>query len=245
MALILAVLAGVVAGVLVNYFADVLPVTRRLSRPACAWCGQDYAFSDYLFARQCAHCSAPRPLRPIFVVIATVTACILLYLFPIFTLSFWAALPVLLFMGVLLVIDIEHRLVLIETSLFGLVLFAGYGAAIVGWRRMLLGGLGGFLIMFLLYLSGVIFSKIVGFIRRKRISEVAFGFGDVCAGTVFGLLLGWPSILVAILIGMMAFGVFSFILITVLIFTKKYRSFTNAQPFVPYLILGVIATFYL
>jgi len=245
MALILAVVAGVVAGVLVNYFADVLPATRRLSRLACAWCGQDYAIGDYLFARQCMYCGAPRPLRPIFVVFATVTACVLLYFFPISALSFWAALPVLIFLGVMLVIDIEHRLVLIETSLFGLFLFAGYGVAIGGWRRMLLGGLGGFLIMFLLYLSGVVFSKIVGLIRHKRMREVAFGFGDVCAGTVFGLLVGWPSIVGVILIGMITFGVFSFLLITFLIITKKYRSFTNAQPFVPYLILGVIVIFYL
>ena len=36
--LILPALLGLAAGLLVNYLADVLPVTRRLSQPACPNC---------------------------------------------------------------------------------------------------------------------------------------------------------------------------------------------------------------
>jgi len=99
--------------------------------------------------------------------------------------------------------------------------------------------------MFIFYLLGIVLTKIIGKLRHKSINEVAFGFGDVFAGLFLGFLAGWPGIVAAIIIAIIAFGVFSLVLICVLLLSKRYNAFTNAQPFTPFLILGVIVIFYL
>jgi len=129
-----------------------------------------------------------------FVLITSVIACVLLSFFPFHGLSFWATIPLLIYLGVIVVIDLEHRLVLIETSLFGLILMLAYGFTFHGLLNALRGALGGMLIMLALFLLGMAFGKVVGILRHKAISEVPFGFGDVVFGTILGLLCGWPAI---------------------------------------------------
>jgi prepilin signal peptidase PulO-like enzyme (type II secretory pathway) len=175
----------------------------------------------------------------------TVAVCILLIYFPFAGLSFWATLPILTLLGVILVIDIEHRLVLTETSILGLVLFLIYGIILNGVKITLFGGLAGFLIMLVFFIFGLVFTKVIGRIRHKEIDEVAFGFGDVSAGTIIGLLAGWPVVIGAIIIAIIAFGAYSLIYILVLLITKKYSAFSSALPFAPFLILGLIVIYYL
>jgi len=206
MSLILITIAGWVAGSLINYFADVLPLTRRLTRPLCPECNQPYSIKDYFFARKCSNCGRRRPTRSIIVLIGAILCSVLLQFFPFAYLSFWATLPIMIFLVAILVIDIEHRLVLIEMSIIGILLFLIYGVILRGFSRTLLGGLGGLLIMLAFYFLGIVFSKIVGKLRGRQINEVAFGFGDVCAGTFLGLLAGWPWIIGAIIIALISFG---------------------------------------
>ena len=142
-------------------------------------------------------------------------------------------------------IDIEHHLVLAETSLFGIFLCLGYGLILRDFFHTLLGAMNGMLIMLFFYVLGILFSLIIGKLRGKKLGEVAFGFGDVTAGTFMGMLTGWPGILGGIILALLIFSVFSILLILVLFITKRYRSFTSAQPFVPFLILGAVIMFYL
>ena len=65
------------------------------------------------------------------------------------------------------------------------------------------------------------------------------------AATVFGLLVGWPAIAGVIIIAIVSFALVSVITLILLIATKKYSAFSNALPFVPFLILGVIVVYYL
>ena len=243
--LILAIISGSFAGILINYLSDNLPLTRRLSRPVCPECSQPYSIKEYLLLRKCSICSHKRSARSIIILIGTILCSVLLQFFPFAGLSFWATLPILIFLGVILVVDIEHRLVLFETSLFGLVLFTIYGIIFRGFLGTLFGALGGLLIMLLFYISGILFSKIVGKLRHREISEVAFGFGDVMAGTFLGLLAGWPAIVGVIIFAILAFGAFSLVLIISLLLSKHYKAFAKALPFTPFLILGVIIIFYL
>ena len=243
--LILALLAGLFAGLLINYLSDILPHTRRLSRPVCRECDQPYSIKDYLLIYKCPNCGHRRVARSVIILIGTILCSLLLQFFPFANLSFWATLPILIFLGVILVIDIEHRLVLFETSLFGFVLLTIYGIIFRGFLGTLFGALGGLLIMLLFYITGIAFSKIVGKLRHREISEVAFGFGDVMAGTFIGLLAGWPAIVGVIIFAIIAFGVFSFIFIISLLLSKRYHAFAKALPFTPFLILGVITIFYL
>lgn len=245
LSLVFAVLAGAAASFLINYLSDVLPQTRRLSKPQCPECETPYTPKDYFLLRNCQNCGQKRSLRTYIVLVGSILASVLLQFFPFANLSFWASLPLLIFLGTVVVIDVEHRLVLVETSLFGIVLCLVYGLILRNPTNTLLGGLNGFLIMLFFYVLGILFSCIVGKLQKKSIKEVAFGFGDVAAGTFLGLLTGWPGILGAIILALLIFAGFTILLLLGLFLTKRYRAFTNAQPFVPFLILGTIIMFYL
>ena len=244
MQLLIKAIIGLLVGLVINYFSDVLPITRRISRPTCKECDKPYSFSDYIIRLKCSNCNKKRPIRPLIVVMISVGICVLLHFFPFASLSFWVTLPILAFLGIVIVIDIEHKLVLFETSITGIVLFLIYGLFMRNWLGTVVGGLIGFLIMLVFYYLGIGFTRLAGKLRKQEVEEVALGFGDVFVGTFLGFLAG-PSILGGLVLAILSFGAFSLFWIIVLLISKRYRSFANAQPFAPFLILGVIATFYL
>ena len=243
--ILLSIILGFVIGTLINYLADVLPATRRFSKPLCPQCSQPYPLKATLLSRPCPNCGHKRPIRHWLVLIFSVILCVLLQFFPFHGLSFWATLPLLAYLGMIVVIDLEHRLVLVETSLFGLILILGYGIVFHGIKNALSGALGGMLIMLALFLLGMGFGKVVGILRHKAISEVPFGFGDVVFGTILGLLCGWPAIAAGLLLGILLFSAYSVVWLISLVLTKRYKSFSNAQALTPFLILGSIILFYL
>ncbi len=243
--IILYMILGVICGILINYFSDVLPISHRITLPQCKSCHEPYPFMDYALSRRCPHCGSAQPTRSIIVLISCIVIGILLYFFPISAFNFWETLPLLIYLGVVLVIDIERRVVLYETSIAGLILCLIYGFTLHGFKVTILGALGGFGIMLLFYLSGVAFNLIMGKTRNQKINEVAFGFGDVSLGTILGLLVGWPAITGLIIIALLAFGVFSLFFILGLILSKRYHAFASALPFAPFLVLSVILLFYL
>jgi len=245
MSLILVAIAGGIIGILINYFSDVLPVSRRITRPLCKACNQPYSIKDYLISCRCSICGDRTSTRSFIVLISAIVICILLKFFPFSILGFWETLPILIFLGVIIVIDIEHRVVLVQTSIFGFVLFFLYGIRLRDLLSTIFGALAGFLIMLIFYYLGIAFTKIAGKLRHQKIDEVAFGFGDVCVGTILGLLTGWPLIVGAFFISLLTFAAFSLVSLFALFLTKKYRAFYNAQPLAPFLILGAIAIFYL
>lgn len=243
--ILLSLILGLAIGTLINYLADVLPTTRRLSRPVCPECSQPYPIKATLLSRPCPHCGHKRPIRHWLVLIFSVLLCVLLQFFPFHGLSFWATFPLLAYLGLIVVIDLEHRLVLVETSLFGLILMLVYGFTFHGFLNALSGALGGMLIMLALFLLGMALGKVVGILRHKAISEVPFGFGDVVFGTILGLLCGWPAIAAGLFLGIIIFSAYSVLWLISLILTKRYKSFSNAQALTPFLILGSIILFYL
>jgi len=245
MLLILNVIVGGLVGILINYLSDVLPVSRRFTKPVCPSCGQAFSLRDYLSFNNCSHCGAKRSKRSFIVLITAIVLSILLYFLPFSGLSFWATLPILTFLGVIVVIDIEHRAVLLETSIFGFALFLVYGIFLHGLAKTIMGGLVGFLITILFYFLGIAYVKIAGKVRHQVIDEVAFGFGDVLAGSFLGLLLGWPLVFGAILTANFTFGAYSLIYIVSLLISKRYNAFASALPFTPFLVLGTIVLFYI
>jgi len=242
--LLLAVM-GIILGIIINYFADVLPNSPGLTLPICSTCQHPFSIKDYLLKFKCSECGTRLPLRSYLVMIASIAISYLLRFFPPALLGYWAALPIAALLGIIFVIDIEHHAVLLKTTAAGFVLFLIYGLVFFGWQKTLLGALGGLGISLLFYFLGIAVSKLVGVIRKKKVSEVAFGFGDVMAATIFGLLVGWPAIVGVIIIAIVSFALFSVITLIVLILTRKYSAFSNALPFAPFLILGVITIYYL
>jgi leader peptidase (prepilin peptidase)/N-methyltransferase len=146
------------------------------------------------------------------------------------------------YLGVVFVIDVEHRLVLHVTSAFGLFLCGWIGATQYGFESTFFGALAGFLIMFLLYLLGILFIKRINKTREEPVTEVALGFGDVTVSKVLGALAGWPSIIGVLLIGILLGGLLSGLYLAVASIRKKHQAFT-ALPYAPFLIIATLIVF--
>jgi leader peptidase (prepilin peptidase)/N-methyltransferase len=69
-------------------------------------------------------------------------------------LGFWPSLILLVYFGVVVVIDMRYRLILHPVSLVGAVLGLVVGIYLHGWQAALAGGALGFGVMFLLYKLG-------------------------------------------------------------------------------------------
>lgn len=249
MSILILIVIGALCGILINYFADVLPIYRKPGKPLCSNCAKPYSLYNYLISFRCKNCGKRVSVRTILVLLLSIAASILLWSYPFHNLNYWWTLPGMVFLGIILVIDIEYRVVLIQTSIFGLLLLfilglVNQGISLEGVFTTFAGGVAGFAIMIGLYYFGILFSKIMSKIRKQDIEEIALGFGDVYVSTFLGLLIGWPSIISAIILAVLLSGVFSIIYLAILSLLKKYKSF-SAIPYTPFLIIGAILITYL
>ena len=254
--LLIPILLGWVAGLFINYVSDVLPHTRRFSQPACLQCGTHFSWADYLTLRPCRNCGKRRSLRPWLVQILAVASFVYFWLVPSKALGFPLGAIVLIYFGIITVIDLEHRLILHPTSLAGAALGLIVGTLIhsradgllVGVGKSLLGGLFGFGIMFLLYQFGTLVAR---FRARKMQAagqagdeEEALGGGDVYLAGVLGLMLGWPFIWSALLLGILLGGLISFLFIFALLVRRRYSN-DALMTFIPYGPYFIIGAFYM
>lgn len=251
-------LLGWTAGLIVNYVSDVLPLTRRFSRPACPNCQTAYPWTDYLTLRACRSCGTRRSLRTWIVQIASVASFTYFWLSPPPGLGLPLSLIVLTYFGVIIVIDLEHRLILHPTSLFGAVLgfvvgtyiYGRNGGYLSGALTSLLGGIAGFGIMFLLYQIGGWVARIRA--RRMRAAgqaeddEEALGGGDVYLTGVLGLMLGWPNIILGITAGALVGGVVGLLALLGHFVRRRYaeNSLMTFIPYGPSLVLGAFYILY-
>lgn len=254
--LLIPLLLGWLAGLFINYAADVLPLTRRFSQPVCPQCQAPFAWADYLTLRACRSCGKGRSLRTWLVQILTVAAFVYVWLYPSKALGIPLGMIVLIYFGIITVIDLEHRLILHPTSLVGAVLGLVVGTSIhsradgllLGIGKSLLGGLFGFGVMFLLYQLGTLAARLRA--RRLRAAgqsddeEEALGGGDVYLAGVLGLMLGWPFIVNGLVIGVLLGGLVSFVLILALLLRRRYMS-DALMTFIPYGPYFIISAFYL
>ena len=244
-------LIGIFAGIFINYISDVLPHTRRFSQPICQSCGKALTWSRYLTLQPCPHCGKNRSLRMWLVLILTPASFVYLGWFPPKSLSLPLSLIVLTYFAVITVIDLEHRLILHPTSLFGAVLGLVTGTSIylrqsevfgaVG--TSLLGGAIGFGLMFLLYKVG----EWVARYRARKLQaagqaddeEEALGGGDVYLAGVLGLMLG-KLIILALLYGAALGGIVGLLLVVVMLIRRRYASeaLMTFIPYGPYYILS-------
>lgn len=163
--------------------------------------------------------------------------------FPPVKLGYWLGIIVLAYLGVVVLIDLEHRLIMHPVSIFGAVLGLLVGILRIGLVRSLIGGAAGFLIMWLIYLLGVLIIKLVNRRRGQAVNDVALGFGDVNLSGVLGLMLGWPLILVGLVVAVLIGGLVSLIYILIMLVTRKYHAFA-ALPYGPFLVIGAVLLIY-
>jgi leader peptidase (prepilin peptidase) / N-methyltransferase len=243
-------LLGLLLGAGINLCADQLPRWRALRRtPFCPYCEEPRPPGSWIgtlaylsFKPDCPNCGAAIPWRYPLVELGTAalfaflwhqyqqeTTLLLLY-------SIYSLILVLV-----LVIDLEHRLIL------NVVMYPAWLLALLGsllhpepyfYRLALLGGAIGFGLLFLIYLLGELFVKVMSRVRGKPIHAVAFGFGDVRLGCFIGLILGFPqvfsAIFLAVLLGGLAGLVYWFVRAIIL---RSYSLFT-AIPYGPFLVIG-------
>lgn len=249
---------GILVGALVNLCADELPRWRRLRRaPFCPYCEEPrpawswVSVLAYLrFRPECQHCGAPISWRHPIVELGT--AVLFAFLWYWYGYGENAALLVLYtaysaIFVLVVVIDLEHKLIL------NVVMYPAWVLALLGsfvhpdpyfYRLALLGGILGFGILFLIYLLGELFIKVMSKVRGKPINAVAFGFGDVRLGGFIGLVLGFPvvinAIFIAILLGGLAGLLYWFVSAVIL---RRYSLFT-AIPYGPFLVIGAMIYMY-
>jgi len=219
-------IVGILVGGVLNALADTLPSKTGLRTPYCAYCDAAHrpvawlATTGYLLGRgRCANCDAPLSLRGVLVELAT--AVVYVYLYTRFGLTgYMLLLSVYLTILILItVIDVEHRLVLnrVIGPAILLALVAGPFTPGLNWKQMLVGGLVGF---GLFYLVALIYPG-------------GMGAGDVKLAAFIGLITGFPTVFVALLIGVFAGGLVSLALIL-----TRLRSRRDYIPYGPFLVIG-------
>ena len=128
--------------------------------------------------------------------------------------------------------DLEHRIIphrFILPAIL-LALAAGFFVDWMSWKAALLGGVIGLLFFSVAYgVSAVLYP-----------GKIALGMGDVTLSTFIGLAVGFPSALVAVLLGVLMGGLFSALLLL-----ARRVTLRTAIPYGPFLVLGgLVAMFW-
>lgn len=231
---------GLLSGMLVNYLSDVLPIKRGFTRPICPYCFEKQPLLNYLFwPRRCPICQKHRPWRVWVVEFLFIGISLWLWLSPPEEIGTFLGMGLMLYFGVVVVIDIEHRLILHPVSWIGAALTLGIGWYLHGLRATLVGGIVGFGLMLGMYYFGMVFTRWLGRRRGATTTEEALGFGDVNLSGVLGLLLGWPGILAGLMVAVLLGGVVSLFYLLFMVITRRYQMFT-AIPYGPFLVISAI-----
>ena len=205
-------LIGLLVGGLINALADDLPRREPLSRPHChndkcthvygpsRWLG----ISRRLMDGKCPECGKPTRKRVVLVEVATaVIFAAIPYFFTnpaeLVIYTFYMALLILI-----IVIDMENRLILNVTTYPGTILALLFSFALptINLASAFLGALVGFLI----------FLGVYG-LAKVTYGAGAIGWGDVMLSMMMGAMLGVPSILTAIVFAIMLGGLTTAILL--------------------------------
>ncbi|MCL5428449.1 MAG: A24 family peptidase [Chloroflexi bacterium] len=225
--LFLILVVGLLSGLVVNYLADVLPATRRLAKPDW-WPLSGGGLAGYF--------SRPRVL---IVIALSLSAAFLIFQFPPTDFPVYLFSSVLVYFFIVAVIDIEHRVVMHPVSIAGSILMGGIGIWRHGWLDTLIGGAVGFGFMLAIYHLGDWLGRLMARMRKEPWEETALGFGDVNLAGVIGLLMGWPAVIAALFVGMLAAGLFSGGYLLVAMVKGKYQAFASI-PYAPFLCLGAV-----
>jgi leader peptidase (prepilin peptidase) / N-methyltransferase len=240
----LAIVVGWLSAAAVNYFADILPDRRRIVKPFCLYCEADLPIDVYLLLRRCPACGRSRHRRAWVITLFLFLTSLFFWFKPPSQLNYWVGMLLLIYLGVVTVIDFEHRLILYSVSLTGALLGLAIGISLHGLVPTLLGGLAGFGAMLVLYLLGFAFLRLMVRMQRAPAGEdEALGFGDVALAGVMGLLLGWPGVIAGLVLAILLAGVASLGYLVVMALTGRYHSGLSLA-YGPFLVAGVIILLY-
>ena len=235
-------LLGLAVGSFLNLCIDRLPGGKSIVRPGshCDSCNQSLKAVDlvpvfsYIWLKgSCRYCGARIPLRSPIVEFAT--AAIFAFLAWHYGLSLELAFAVI-YAGIFIVIfaiDLEQELILNIVVFPAMILAFAFSFFWGGFEELwpkigpgfvlsaLLGGAVGFVLMLLPYL-----------LTRGR----GMGYGDVKLAALIGLMSGFPLVLVALLVGIIAGGLVA----VFLLLSRMVKSRKAAIPYGPFLAVGAM-----
>ena len=227
-------LLGLLVGGLVNQLGSDLPARRTLTRPHCPYCGQDrrwwqwVSLPAYLIGRaRCPSCDAPISLRHPLTEVGLAVAYVYLWI----TFDPSARLALYLVYGAIfalvLITDIERRLIL-NVVMLPAILLAFVAGPFTGmrWDFVLLGGAIGFGFFFIAALVG-----------NAVFGSGALGGGDVTLATFVGLVVGFPLVIEALVLTILIGAGVSLLLIV-----TRVRTMRDHIPYGPFLVAGGIVT---
>lgn len=230
----LVALLALFVGAGLNHLADLLPARERIdAAPRCYHCATPrpplgwISTVAYLTGPfRCPSCGAPISVRHPVTELVTVLAWVILYqsrgATAYFLLGAFYACELLL----VLITDLEHRLILNVVILPGIVI-ALAGSFLPGSptpQSAVIGAAVGFLLFWLVALVG----------------RGAMGAGDVKLAAFIGAVTGFPNVITALIVAIFAGGVVALILIVTRIKTVK-----SYIPYGPFLVFGgVLVTFF-
>jgi leader peptidase (prepilin peptidase)/N-methyltransferase len=241
--IVIPVLCGLLAGIVSNYLADVLPRTRTLTKPVCLACGETRPLTSFLLGAKCPACGKTNAVRYWLVVAFSTILSILVWLFPPGILPYWGSLILLVVFLTIIITDIEYHVILTQMSITAFVVTTAAGWVLHGWLKTLLGGVCGFLLFLGLYYFGRLFSRYMSRKREEPVEEEALGFGDVYMAGAVGLLTGFPYVLSALLAAIVLGGLVSAFVLVISLVRKTYEAF-RAIPYGPFIITGGIFILY-
>lgn len=225
--MVLVVLLGLLMGPPLNLIIDRLPLRQPLlTHPkcsACAWVFPTRAFIPIvgwlMTRRRCAFCGASVPRRALMIELALPLAGVAIWWREGTELRALVGLVLAAYLLAIVAVDLEHRLVL--NVMTGAGLLTAFALAIVGvgpsFKSALIGTAVGFLFLWIptLLLPGL-------------------GMGDVKLAAVIGAMVGYPAVLTALTLGVLAGGLAAALL---MISHRIERRSTMA--YAPYLVIGV------
>jgi prepilin signal peptidase PulO-like enzyme (type II secretory pathway) len=235
--IVLYALIGLVVGGIVNLLADVLPDRhKKVSTPACPACGQprsaiqSLAVAAFLAGkRQCPFCGRPMAWRNPVVELALAALFAVLYnfysdqLIKLILASFFTAVLVLV-----TVTDLEHHLIP-NRAILPAIAVAALASPLwfgPGWWLALVGGAIG---LGFFWLAVVVGNRIIG--------PGAMSEGDVTLATFVGLITGFPGVIIALVLTIIAGAVISLILLLIRIVNLR-----SSIPYGPFICLGGFIT---
>jgi leader peptidase (prepilin peptidase)/N-methyltransferase len=237
---ILAALIGLILGGCIGLLADWLPkLNRDLRGDSQAQEAELPTGSESLKDRW-----YQRFIQPRYMAVELVMAIACLYLWhregltPMLgILAFYVALFVLI-----TVIDIEHRLVLDVVMLpaFVIALLEVVLSNRLSLQNALVGFAVGQIVVMGFYVLGIIYLWIINAGRKEQVREVAFGFGDVTLATFCGLVVGYPRVVVMLVLMVVLGGLIALLyLLYRAIIVRDYKAHTPL-PYGPSIVLAAL-----
>ncbi len=226
MIFLLFVLLGWLAGVCINLLSDYLPA-NRLANESISFLPNPISNASALWRRLRGIVEYPNHNRGMAVELGTA---LMLGILPALIANRLLLSVHALYIAILIliiVIDIEHRLILHVVTIPATIVALGLSLALPEYPSWISAGLGaicGFLFFYLFYLLGT-----------KLYGPGALGFGDVTLSMTMGAMLGFTYIFFALVAGILLGGVFTLLM---LIFRRK--GMKTYIPYGPYLAAGGI-----